>query len=259
MPISTSRTIQGTASPAGRSPPEMSGQACTKVCVPMSVTATAAPKVVPSRTSLKTRVSEEYQEWYECEQQAGKWKDHDTNERIALTEEVEAGWAERGSHVLEDQPQHDAGNESPTHREPDHERGLVLVDVDRVQIQKDEERHQGGGNGQRDREQPSERKTHDRREAERQRDTEIRHVGVRQLGKQARHHVDRPRALAGRRRELPPTAPLGRDRVFVERVSAAHAERGRGNVAAALGAGDVSCGRFVLGHVGSGRRWLSTC
>ena len=53
IPISTSRTIQGTASPPGRSPPETSGHACTRVCAPMSVTAVAAPNVVPSRTSLK--------------------------------------------------------------------------------------------------------------------------------------------------------------------------------------------------------------
>ena len=143
----------------------------------------------------------------------GKREDHDAHERVALCEEVEAGWAERAPDVLEEQPQYDAGDESPPHREPDHECGLVFVHVDRVEIQQDEQRHQRGRDGQRDREEPSERETDDRREAERQRDAEVGHVGVGQLREQARHDVDRPRPLAGCSRELAPATATRWDRV----------------------------------------------
>ena len=104
-------------------------------------------------------------------------------------------------------PRTTPADRAPTHREADHEQGLVLVDVDGVQVQQHEQGHQRRRDGERDREQTPEREADDGGETQRQRDPEVGHVGVGQLREQARHHVERPRPLARSGRELAPAAP----------------------------------------------------
>ena len=200
---------------------------------------------------VEPRVAQEHQQRNEDEEQPGDRERHHPHQGVALTQEVEPRWAERRVDVLEQQPEDDAGDRAPPHRETDHEQGLVLVHVDRVQVEQDEQWHQRRGHRQRHREEATERETDDRGQAERERDAEVRHVGVGQLREQARHDVQRPRPLAGRGRELAPTTATVRDRVVVERIPAPHAERRRRDLAVALRARHVAVARSVLGH---GRR-----
>ena len=258
IPISTSRTIHGAASPPGRNPPETSGHACTRVCRADERHRGRGAERGAVEDVVEARVAQQHEQRDEHEQQSREREHDDAHERVTLGEEVEPGRPERSADVLEEQSQHHARRGTPTHREPDDEERLVLVHVDGVQVQQHEQGHQRRGDGERDREEPPERESHDRGEPQRQGDAEVGHVGVGQLGEQARHDVQRPHALAGSGGELAPAASSRRDRVLVERIAAAHAIRQRRDRAAALRARDVAVGRWVLGH-GRGRaRRLAT-
>ena len=154
--------------------------------------------------------------------------------------------------ALAAKPYSGAGRGAPHHRRRDDPDRLVLVDVDDIQVQDHQQRHQHGRADERDGEYAGQRQPDDKGHADAQGQPEVAHLGPRQLREEGADHGHRAHRFVGRGGEAAALLAAGLGAVLVvEWVAAANAELEPRHVVATLVAGDQAgfgARALVTGH-----------
>ena len=192
--------------PGGSDRPEAARQevrtAPASVWAPTNAEPDAAPKVTPSSTSLnagrRTRNSGP------TSAMAAPRTGRATPRRMAPGRRRRQPRGQRDD-VRRPETERAAGHHAPQDRRAEDREWLVLVDVDRVDVDDDEGGHDRGRDAQRDRVEPGEGQPADESDAERQPDPERAQVAARQAREQRGHEARAEDALVRGRGERSPS------------------------------------------------------